>query len=139
MVRPEVARAKIARAVRWLEDAARTFSLERDEFLAEPARADLAIFYLFLTLQECLDLAAHWVADAGWTPADDTASTFDVLAERDAIDTELAVGLKDVAGLRNRIAHGYALLDRGRIHDEFRSGEETIRRFLERVATEAGL
>ncbi|HVS14901.1 MAG TPA: HepT-like ribonuclease domain-containing protein [Thermoanaerobaculia bacterium] len=42
-------------------------------------------------------------------------------------------------GLRNRIAHGYALLDHARIHDESREGIEHLRRFLVLAADRAGL
>ena len=34
---------------------------------------DLALFYLFFAIQECVDLAAHWVADEGWMTPDDAA------------------------------------------------------------------
>ena len=88
MVRPDVARARIGRATARLQDAEG-----------------------ILALQECIDLAAHWVADAGWGVPDDAGSTFDVLADRGVIDRAIADRLREGVGLRNRIAHGYALLD----------------------------
>lgn len=72
---------------------------------------DLSLFYLFLAIQECIDLAAHWVADEGWGEPDDAGSAFDVLADRKVIDRDAATASRAAAGLRNRIAHGYALLD----------------------------
>jgi uncharacterized protein YutE (UPF0331/DUF86 family) len=42
-------------------------------------------------------------------------------------------------GLRNRIAHGYAAVDHGRVQSEFQEGTSALRRFLARVASEAGL
>src|SRR5437870_5597639 len=115
MFRRDLAARKIARASSWLDDADAILSRPLDTFVADVKDRDLAIFYLFLAIQECLDLAAHWVADAGWTAPDDAASTFDVLADRAAIDRDLAATLRLAAGLRNRIAHGYAMLDYGRI------------------------
>jgi uncharacterized protein YutE (UPF0331/DUF86 family) len=100
---------------------------------------DLAIFYLFLAIQECIDLAAHWVADASWGAPDDAGATFDVLAERGAIDRGLADTLRAAAGLRNRIAHGYAMLDYPRVQTEALAGIPALRRFLDAVAREAGL
>jgi uncharacterized protein YutE (UPF0331/DUF86 family) len=139
MVRPDVAARKIARASAWLDDAAALLSRPVDEFVGAAKDRDLAAFYLLLAIQESIDLAAHWVADAGWTAPDDAASTFDVLAERQAIDRDLAATLRLAAGLRNRIAHGYAMLDYGRIHAESRSGIQALRRFLTAVAAAAGL
>jgi len=139
MVRPEVAATRVARALAWLADAERTFSLPAEQFLADLQGRDLALFYLFLAMQECIDLAAHWVADAGWAVPDDAGSTFDVLADRGVIDRETADALRAAAGLRNRIAHGYAMLDYRRVHRESREGLPAIRVFLDKVARAAGL
>ena len=83
MVRRDVVGQKVARASAWLDDADAILSRPEPEFLAEVRDRDLATFYLFLAIQECIDLAAHWVADEGWTPPDDAASAFDILADRD--------------------------------------------------------
>jgi len=99
MVRRDVAGARLARASAWLADARVLFGLPPDAFVAAVKDRDLAIFYLFLALQECIDLAAHWVADAGWGAPDDAGGTFDVLAERGAIAGTLADTLRAGVGL----------------------------------------
>ena len=78
MVRREVVSAKAGRARAWLNDAAATLLAPLDVALAEPKARDLSLFYLFLAIQECIDLAAHWVADEGWGEATtrDRRSTF---------------------------------------------------------------
>ena len=139
MVRAEVAAARVARAQAWLAEAEGLFSLPPEEFVADRRGRDLALFYLFLAIQECIDLAAHWVADEGWVPPDDAGSTFDVLADRGVIARPVAEGLRGAAGLRNRIAHGYAMLDYRRVQEESRKGIGPLRVFLEAVASAAGL
>jgi uncharacterized protein YutE (UPF0331/DUF86 family) len=139
MVRADVAAARIARAQAWLSDAESLFDRTADELVADAKGRDLALFYLFLAIQECVDLAAHWVADAGWEPADDAGSLFDVLASRGVIDGPTAGTLRAATGLRNRIAHGYAMLDHGRVQAESRLGIPALRRFLLAVAQDAGL
>ena len=139
MVRREVASARIARATAWLHDADDIFSRDADAFVAAVKDRDLAIFYLFLALQESIDLAAHWVADAGWGAPDDAGSTFDVLADREVIGRSLANRLREGVGLRNRIAHGYALLDYRRVRSEALIGIPAMRLFLAAVGREAGL
>jgi len=139
MVRRDVAGARVARATAWLADAARLFDQAPDAFIAATKDRDLALFYLFLAIQECIDLAAHWVADAGWAPPDDAGSTFDVLAERGAIDHTVADTLRLASGLRNRIAHGYAMLDYRRVQTEALAGIPALRTFLQVVARQAGL
>lgn len=139
MVRRDVARTRIARATTWLVDAETLLGADAEAFRAATKDRDLAIFYLFLALQECIDLAAHWVADAGWEVPDDAGSTFDVLADRGAIPRDAAGRLREGVGLRNRIAHGYALLDYGRVRSEALAGIPALKSFLVAVGREAGL
>jgi len=72
-------------------------------------------------------------------PPEDAGSTFDVLADRGVIAWPVADGLRAAAGLRNRIAHGYAMLDYGRVQEESRAGVRPLRVFLQAVASAAGL
>ncbi len=139
MVKVDVVSRKVARASSWLNDAEGILSRPAEEFLADVKSRDLATFYLFLAIQECIDLAAHWVSDAGWDVAEDAGATFDLLAERDAMDQDLAMALRGAVGLRNRIAHGYASVDHARVKEEYRGGVEALRCFLSLVTSEAGL
>jgi uncharacterized protein YutE (UPF0331/DUF86 family) len=83
--------------------------------------------------------AAHWVSHAGWGAPDDAGFTFDVLADRGAIDRALADRLREGVGLRNRIAHGYALQDYRRVRTEALAGIPALRSFLAGVGRETGL
>jgi uncharacterized protein YutE (UPF0331/DUF86 family) len=139
MVRREVVAAKTGRARGWLNDAAAILLNPLDAFLADPKGRDLSLFYLFLAIQECIDLAAHWVADEGWGEPDDAGSAFDVLADRGVLDRSTATALRAAAGLRNRIAHGYALLDYARVHREAQAGIPALRDFLAAIVKAAGI
>jgi len=139
MVRADVTGRKIARAATRLHDVEELIAHPVEQFIADDRGRDLASFYLFLAIQECIDLAAHWVADSGWAPPDDAGSTFDILAQHHAIPRDLAEVMKEAAGLRNRIGHGYAELDHARLHVEFREGAAALRRFLTAVADAASL
>lgn len=134
MVRAEVAGQKIARAEAWLRDVEELLAATPETLLEDARRADLAAFYLFLAIQEAIDLAAHWIADAGWPPADDVGSTFDVLADRGGITPELASGMRAIVRVRNRIAHGYASVDHQRIRAEAPAGIATLRELFAAVA-----
>ncbi len=139
MVKPDLVASKVARALGWLNDAGELISVSPEQLIEDTARRDLASFYIFLAIQECIDLAAHWVADAGWGSPEDAASTFEVLADHRVIDRDLAERLRGAVGLRNRIAHGYASVDHSKVQDQFQEGSETLRRFLAVVSSEAGL
>ena len=139
MVSPEVAARKVSHATARLGDVDEILSVGREAFLADVKRRDLASFYVFLAIQDCLDLAGHWVSDAGWTPPNDAAEAFDRLADHGAIDRRLADSMRAAAGLRNRIAHGYVSVEHGRMYDEYRDGSPALRRFLSLAADAAGL
>lgn len=139
MVRRDVVAAKVGRARAWLNDAASRLRNPLEAFLADPQTRDLSLFYLFLAIQECIDLAAHWVADEGWGQPDDAGSAFDMLADRNVIDRETATALRAAVGLRNRIAQGSALLDYERVHREAAAGMSPLRRFLVAIAAAAGI
>ncbi len=138
MVRADVASKKIARAVAWLDSAEERYSLPAEALRADPEGRDLAAFHLFLAIQEAIDLAAHWVADAGWTPPDDVGSTFDVLAAHGGIASHLADEMRAIVRVRNRIAHGYASIDQDRIHAEAPAGIAHMREFLAAVLDASG-
>jgi uncharacterized protein YutE (UPF0331/DUF86 family) len=137
MVRADVVKKKVARATEWLDSAGALYGRSIDDLRADAAARDLAAFHFFLAVQEVIDLAAHWVADAGWTPPDDVGSTFDVLVDHAAIPRELGDEMRSIVRVRNRIAHGYASMDHERIHTEAPSGIAAMRRFLAAVAAEA--
>jgi uncharacterized protein YutE (UPF0331/DUF86 family) len=138
VVHREVVAAKVGRARGWLTDCAATFSEPVDAFVGDRVRRDLALFYLFLAIQECIDIAAHWVADQGWGDADEAGSAFDIFADHAVISRQTATALRAAAGLRNRIAHGYAMLEHERIHAEAQAGIPALRTFLVAVASAAG-
>lgn len=137
MVRADVVEKKIARAAAWLDSASEAYARPVDDLRDDASARDLAAFYLFLAIQEAIDLAAHWVADAGWTPPDDLGATFDVLAAHDAIDGPMRDRMRAIVRVRNRIAHGYTSIDHDRIHGEAPVGIATLRRFMAVVASAA--
>lgn len=130
MVDHDLLTQKLATARKRLRSADEIFARPTKEFLDEERERDLATFYLFLTVQSCIDIAAHWVASSDWGPADEAGSTFEVLRERGKITPELADGMRSAVGLRNRIAHGYTKIDPQRLHSEYRRGATVLRDFL---------
>lgn len=137
MVHADVAAKKIARAATWLDSAEAIFSRPLEQFRADAAARDLAAFHFFLAVQGAIDLAAHWIADAGWTPPDDAGATFDSLAAHHAISQSLADEMRAVVRIRNRIAHGYSSVDSERLHAESRAGIASVRALLAAVSTES--
>lgn len=139
MVDRDVVARKIASATAHLQDVDELLDRSREEFLADIRGRDLTAFYLQLIIQDCIDLASHWVSESGWPPPDDAGSAFEALADHGVIPREMAAVLRDAVGLRHRIAHGYATIDQGRLHDEAREGRPVLVQFLTLLADASGL
>jgi uncharacterized protein YutE (UPF0331/DUF86 family) len=139
MVKLEFVARKIATANSRLEQVDELLEPKLGAFVADLRGRDLTAFYLQLAIQDCIDLASHWVAEAGWPPPEDAGSAFDTLADRDVISRDLATFLRDAVSLRNRIAHGYATVDHERLYKEARDGTPRLKQFLAKIADAAGL
>ncbi|MBM4365843.1 MAG: DUF86 domain-containing protein [Deltaproteobacteria bacterium] len=135
----EVVLRKLAAAAAWIDDVERRLAPGLQHFLDDADTADLAAFHLQLAMQECLDLAAHWIVSASLPPPTAAAAAFDTLAGAGLIPVPLAVLMRGGASLRNRIAHGYGSIDRARLYADVSDGLPGLRAFLAAVAAAAGL
>lgn len=86
-------------------------------FLADRTSREVVILNLFVALQDALALATHWLADAGWDVPTRYGDVFRALGERGILPQPLAERLAAASGLRNLVAHQYAVLDWTRIHE----------------------
>ena len=85
-------------------------------FLADRTTREVVVLNLFVAIQECLDLASHWLADAGWDVPRGYRELFVALADHGVLERGLALRLGGAAALRNLLAHRYGTLDWSRIH-----------------------
>jgi uncharacterized protein YutE (UPF0331/DUF86 family) len=69
-----------------------------------------------VALQECVSLAAHWLADEGLVVPPTYGEVFRSLGERDIVPVDLAARLAAAFGFRNLVAHRYGALDWARVH-----------------------
>jgi uncharacterized protein YutE (UPF0331/DUF86 family) len=87
-----------------------------DAFNADRTVREVVTLNLFVAIQACLDLAAHWVADAGWEMPGTYADAFAALGEHGVIPRELATRLAGAAAFRNLVAHQYGVLEGRRVY-----------------------
>jgi uncharacterized protein YutE (UPF0331/DUF86 family) len=116
-----VDRPLLARQVATVRDAvARVRSVlppSSEAFAADRTAREVVILNLFVAIQACLDLAAHWLADEGWEVPQRYGDIFLALAAHEVISRPLALRLVAAAGLRNLVAHQYGALEWKRIHE----------------------
>ena len=93
--------------------------LPNDEaaFLADRTAREVVLLNLFVALQDVLSLASHWLSDEGELVPQSYREVFRLFGGRGVIPPDLAERLASAAGLRNLVAHQYAVIDWQRIHE----------------------
>jgi uncharacterized protein YutE (UPF0331/DUF86 family) len=130
--------AKVA-AVRDATARVRTVLPASAEALAADRTArEVVILNLLVAIQGCLDLATHWLADAGWEVPTSYAEVFIALARHDVIEPALAERLASAAGFRNLVAHQYGALDWRRVHALATSDLSDLDTLCREIARRAG-
>jgi uncharacterized protein YutE (UPF0331/DUF86 family) len=108
--------AKIA-AVRDATDRVRAVLPSSVEaFIADRTAREVVTLNLMVAIQDCLDLATHWLADAGWDVPETYGDVFVALADHAVITREMATRLAGAAAFRNLVAHQYGALDWRRVY-----------------------
>lgn len=87
-----------------------------ERFGTDRTTREVVVLNLFVALQECVSLAAHWLADEGDAVPATYGDLFRRLGERGVVPAELALRLAAASGLRNLVAHQYGVLDWRRVH-----------------------
>lgn len=87
---------------------------------------DATAMSLFVAVQEAVDIAMHIAADEGFGIPSSYGDAFHLLAANGVIDITLAQTLAGMAGLRNRLAHGYASVDPVRLWSEIPAGLKAL-------------
>jgi uncharacterized protein YutE (UPF0331/DUF86 family) len=106
-----------------------------DELASDRDALDLVAFNLMLAVQAACDVAAHLIADEGWTAPPTAAECFHQLAAHQVIATATATALRRATGFRNVVAHGYAGIDVTATYAASTAGLEDLDRFAREVAT----
>ena len=90
--------------------------------------------WLQVSIEACIDLAAHLIASEGWTPPQSARAGFLVLAAHGRIPLELGRRLGLAASLRNLLVHDYAAVDLTRLAASVREDAGDLRAFAAQAA-----
>jgi uncharacterized protein YutE (UPF0331/DUF86 family) len=127
-------KSKLARLSTRIERARTKLPASREDFESNVDAQEIVSFNLLLAVQDALDLAAYWIADAGWEVPATAREHFEILAEHGVVPRDLARDMASCAGVRNLIAHAYGTLDLGRLHAEAPVGLRVLERFVDAMA-----
>ena len=139
--RPVVDRALLAAKIAAVRDATTrvraVLPASCEAFTTDRTTREVVVLNLFVAIQDCLDLATHWLADGGWDLPDTYGDVFNALAAHAVIPPDLAVRMGAAAAFRNLVAHQYGALDWRRVYDLARSDLGDLDTFCATLATEA--
>lgn len=97
-------------------------SLSRPEHLRSDVREERFVEHtLQVAIQAALDVASHIVSDDRLGEPETNRELFDLLAGAGRIAAPLAATLRDMAGFRNVMVHGYQDVDLGVVEDVLRN------------------
>ncbi len=137
MVDKAILAAKIA-AVRDAVERIRTVRpADVDAFVSDRTTREIVVLNLFVAVQECVSLAAHWLADEGVAVPATYGELFRRLGEQGVIEKALGSRLAAASGLRNLLAHQYGVLDWRRIHGAASERLSDLLDFCDQLAARA--
>ena len=119
MTDPELVAKKLA----LIETCVRELqSLARPEAIRADVREERFVEHtLQIAIQAALDVASHIVSDDRLGEPETNRALFDLLARAGKLPADLAATLRDLAGFRNVIVHGYQDVDLAVVEDVLRN------------------
>lgn len=111
MVDKNILWSKIASMQRHLDRIKAKREVELREFFQDMDRQESVLFNLQMAVQNCIDLAAHIVAEKGLGVAGSTNELFYLLEEQGYLGQDLTEKMIRAIGFRNLIVHEYGKLD----------------------------
>ena len=102
---------------RFQQKAAILAGFSQDEFLQDFTRVESAKHLLQVSVQSCLDIAHHIVADEGFRSPQDSYDAFLVLNEESILPDEIMPTLRQMVSFRNRLVHLYWEVDDALVYD----------------------
>jgi uncharacterized protein YutE (UPF0331/DUF86 family) len=107
MVDLEVLASIIGNLRGYLEKLRFLAAIPEEEFLQDFTKVESTKHLLQVSIECCLDIAHHTVADEGYRTPTDYYDTFVVLHEQDILPENFMPTLRKMVSFRNRVVHLY--------------------------------
>jgi uncharacterized protein YutE (UPF0331/DUF86 family) len=119
----------LAELEQYVEQLAEYRGLTPEEYRRDWRTQRIVERTLQMSIEVCIDVANHVIADRKLRVPGTYAETFDVLAEAGLLDSTLHEVMGRMSGFRNVVVHDYARLDPSRVVRVLRDGIEDFAKF----------
>jgi len=85
------------------------------------------------SIEACLDMGNHIIAEKGFRRAEDYKDIYKVLEEEGIIDPALSAKLQEMAQFRNLLVHRYGRIDTKRVFIIMTEDLKDIREFVKKI------
>lgn len=113
----------------------------KDDFLRDFTKVESAKHLLQMSIECCLDIAHHIIAEEGYRTAKDNYDAFVVLNEERILPDDFMAVLRQMVSFRNRVVHLYWNVDDAIVYDivqrnlgDFTTFADHILRFVRKQA-----
>lgn len=139
MVDKDIVLAKTSAAKKHLKRIDNLSQTPVHTFLNDNDVQDIALFNIQMAVQNCIDMAAHIISEAGLGTPGSTNEMFYCLEENGYIDRQLSEKMVKAVGFRNLVVHEYGKLDLKRVHRIIQDDIRDIDEFLKVIIKKTGL
>jgi uncharacterized protein YutE (UPF0331/DUF86 family) len=111
---------------------------ELTTFLGDIDRQESILFNLQMSIQNCIDIAAHIISDEGFGIPGSTSELFYLLEENHYLEQDMTEKMIKAIGLRNLIVHEYGKIDLKRIFDAVHSDLHDLNDYIAAIFKKIG-
>jgi uncharacterized protein YutE (UPF0331/DUF86 family) len=131
--------AKAAKVDEHLKRIKMKRSVKLEEFLGDLDRQESILFNLQMSLQNCIDIAAHIISDDELGVAGSTNEMFYVLQENGYLTAELTEKMVAAVGLRNLVVHEYGKIDLTKVYQNAHQNIDDLEEYLRAIFRKCGM
>jgi len=103
------------------------------EFVQDFTKVESAKHLLQVSIECCLDMAHHIIADEGYRTPKDSYDSFVVLNEEDVLPDDFMPTLRQMVSFRNRVVHLYWDVDDETVYDIVKNNLGDFETFIEHI------
>ena len=104
-----------------------------NEFVQDFTKVESAKHLLQVSIECCLDIAHHTIADEGYRTPKDSYDSFVVLNEKVILPDEFMLTLRQMVSFRNRVVHLYWDVDNETVYDIVKNNLGDFETFIEYI------